>query len=298
MKVIVLGATGFIGFPVAQALVRAGHIVYGQSRSNSKSRKLAEEEIIPIISDPTNTDSWKSLLATVDAVIDAAGGDSTAKLSPAVFTAISEAAAAVRPPNAPKLTFITTSGTWVHGDNREEAVTDTTPANTKSSFLTWRVEHEQAVIASQTLNGIVIRPSMLHGRSASLFGLLFKQAYDGEIAWYGTPGGRYALIHQDDLADLYVKVVERASILPGLIIDASNDFTESVDDILATLVKVSGAKGYRYITPTNLFEEAITTTTLLRPYLARSLVGWSPRKPGLVDGLATYYAAWKASQGL
>ena len=46
------------------------------------------------------------------------------------------------------------------------------------------------------------------------------------------------------------------------------------------------------------FEEAIMTTTLLRPYLARSLVGWNPRKPGVVDGLATYYATWKASQGL
>ena len=265
---LVSSATGFIGLPVAQALARAGHVVYGQTRSNSKSRQLAEEEstsffvlvrepistiaeAIPIISDPANTDSWKSLLATADAVIDATGSEDTSELAPAIFNAVSETAAAVRPPNAAKLTFIQTSGSWVHGDNRDETVTDTTPAKTDNSFIAWRVEHEQVVVASQTLNGIIIRPSLLYGRSASMFGLLFKQAYDGEIAWYGTPGGRYALIHQDDLADLYVKVVERASILPGLIIDASNDFTESVDDILATLVKVSGAKSYRYITPSN-----------------------------------------------
>ena len=191
------------------------------------------------------------MLATADAVIDTTGGAELLELAPAIFRAVSEAAVAVRPPNAAKLTFIQTSGTWVHGDNRDEVVTDTTPANTNVPLVAWRVEHEQTVIASRTMNGIIIRPSLLYGRSGSILGLLFKQAYDGEIAWYGTPGGRYALVHQDDLADLFVKVVERASLIPGSIIDASNDLTESVDDILATLVKVSGAKGYKYIAPTN-----------------------------------------------
>ena len=37
-------ATGFIGFPAAQAFVRAGHIVYGQTRSASKAKQLATEE--------------------------------------------------------------------------------------------------------------------------------------------------------------------------------------------------------------------------------------------------------------
>ena len=121
----------------------------------------------------------------------------------------------------------------------------TRPTKADNYLIAWQVAHEQVVIASQTLKGIVIRPSLLYGRSGSILSSLFKQAYGGEITWNGTLGGRYALIHQDNLIDLYVKVVERASIPSGLIIDASNDFTESVDDILATLVKVSGEKGYR-----------------------------------------------------
>ena len=47
------------------------------------------------------------------------------------------------------------------------------------------------------------------------------------------------------------------------------------------------------ITP--VFEEAITTTSLIRPYLAKTLLGWEPKKAGLVDGLRVYYEAWKAS---
>lgn len=37
-------ASGFIGLPAAQALVRAGHIVYGVTRSESKVKSLAAEE--------------------------------------------------------------------------------------------------------------------------------------------------------------------------------------------------------------------------------------------------------------
>lgn len=44
------------------------------------------------------------------------------------------------------------------------------------------------------------------------------------------------------------------------------------------------------------FEAAIGTTTLVRPYLARALLGWRPRKPSLIDGLDTYYNSWKATQ--
>ncbi len=45
-----------------------------------------------------------------------------------------------------------------------------------------------------------------------------------------------------------------------------------------------------------MFEEALGATLLLRPYLARALLDWTPRKPGLVDGLETYYASWRALQ--
>jgi len=44
------------------------------------------------------------------------------------------------------------------------------------------------------------------------------------------------------------------------------------------------------------YEVALGTTSLLRPYLARTLLGWQAKKPGFIDGLPTYYAAWKASQ--
>jgi nucleoside-diphosphate-sugar epimerase len=171
----------------------------------------------------------------------------------------------LRPASAPKLSYIYTSGTWVHGDNRKDIVSDTTPCTNPAKLVAWRLDQEQRVVTDAILNGVVIRPGLLYGRSGSLLASLFKSASEGKVAWYGTPGGRYNLIHTDDLADLYVRASERAVILGGKILDAVNDKTESVDDFLGKLVEVSGTQsGYEYIKPSNCEFSSLVCDTLPR----------------------------------
>ena len=190
-------------------------------------------------------------MATAEAVID-----TTATYDPEevvkVLGLVTEAVKAVRPAWAAKLTYIDTSGGLVHGENRDEIVTDTTPTTAPHQLVAWRPAHERNVIGSTLLNGIVIRPVWVIGRSASHVGrMFFLSAHAGEVVGFGTPGGRYSTIHQDDWADAYVRAVERGSIVRGSIFDIGNDFTESIDDVLATLCKVSGVKGYKYREPVN-----------------------------------------------
>lgn len=103
------------------------------------------------------------------------------------------------------------------------------------------------------MNGIVIRPSLVYGRSGSISAIFFKGASEGKVSWFGTtPGGRLATIHTDDLAELYLLAAESAQVLGGKALIASNDSSESIDDFLQKLVQVSGAKGpYEYVEPTN-----------------------------------------------
>ncbi|KAJ7160363.1 hypothetical protein C8R46DRAFT_1164811 [Mycena filopes] len=296
MKVFVLGATGFVGFPAAQALARAGHIVYGLARTQAKAKTLAAEEIIPVLGD-ADSDAWIPLIATLDVILDAVGGPQLASLTRTTFERVTNAVRDLRPTHAPLLSYVYTSGTWVHGDSRTEIVTDTTPILRPVELVAWRPAIEQLVLRSGAVNGIVVRPTLVYGRTASLLAPLFQSASQGRVVWPGTPGGRYAAVHVDDLADFYVRVAEKAaSLVGGKIFDVGNPNTESVDDLLQRLVQVSGAKGpYEYRKPENLFEEALQSTALVRPYLGNALLGWSAKKPGLVDGLETYYAAWLAT---
>jgi nucleoside-diphosphate-sugar epimerase len=263
-------ATGFIGLPAAQALSRAGYQVYGLARSEAKAKLLAENEsqihtrfrswyhlivflVIPVLGEASDTKTWIHLIPTLDVVIEALGGSDGVAISDVAFEAV-KAAAGSRPAGSSKLTYVYTSGTWVHGDRRNtgDIVSDTTPLISPADLVSWRPAKEQRVVKDDVLNGIVVRPAVLYGRSGSILAPLFADAAKGKVRWPGRPGGRMALIHTDDLADLYVRVAERAQAVGGLIFDAANDFTESVQDVLTELVRVSGAQGSPEIfEPTN-----------------------------------------------
>lgn len=65
------------------------------------------------------------------------------------------------------------------------------------------------------------RPALLCGKRASLLDLVFKAAKtDRQVARYGRRERRFSFIHADDLADVYVRAAEKASIPGGLAIDA------------------------------------------------------------------------------
>ena len=132
MKVLILGASGFIGFPVAQALVRAGHEVIGTSRKRDNVQLFEREEselnsirdtraqnlrtlyhlpaVTPLIVDPTKDDSWTKEVDTLDAVIDALGGSTPIAEQAIANVRAAEKAAKNRSPSAAKLTYIWTSG--------------------------------------------------------------------------------------------------------------------------------------------------------------------------------------------
>lgn len=210
--------------------------------------------VIPIVADVTDTASFLPLVTTLDAIIEAIGGTADIKtLGDLLLSATSEAVQTHRDPLAPKLTYIYTSGTWVHGDDRTAIVTDTTAPTRPAALVSWRPALEQRVVTNERLNGIVIRPSLVYGRSGSILASAFKPAHaEGKVSWPGTPGGRLALVHCDDLADVYVRAAERAAVARGQIFDASNDVNESTDAFLQRLVEVSGASApYQYREPAN-----------------------------------------------
>lgn len=58
MRIFVTGATGFIGFAVASSLARAGHKVYGLARSAEKAQRLPAAEVLPVMGEMSQPDTY------------------------------------------------------------------------------------------------------------------------------------------------------------------------------------------------------------------------------------------------
>jgi nucleoside-diphosphate-sugar epimerase len=109
VNVLLFGATGFVGSPIAHSLRRGGHIVHAIVRdpTSQKAVELEKNEIITHKGDAKDGASWNDLAKGMDVVIDA--GDTF--VGKDVFETTLEAVKS-RPKGAPKLTYIYTSGLW------------------------------------------------------------------------------------------------------------------------------------------------------------------------------------------
>ncbi|WVQ69351.1 uncharacterized protein L199_007568 [Kwoniella botswanensis] len=309
MKVFILGATGFLGLPAAEAFVRAGHIVYGSTRSRKSAEEvLAPNEIIPVVTDPYSEEGrkkWGVIAAQCDVVIDALSANGA---KPAIDIFHNFLKHLDRPKGSPKPTYIYTSGLWINSrgyGGLEKWTDERQPTSTYNEAVQWRPLIEVPVLESEKVHGIVIRGAVVYGRDGSAFASyifdealkasktdekIFETVYSHET--------RIASIHTDDIADLYLRVAERGPILRGQVFMASNQFTERLTDILDAVVRVSGCKGYRAKAPKGAMQEAWVSSTLFKPSLGNALTGWRPRKMSLVDGMDIYWSSYLANKQL
>ncbi|KAI8317870.1 NAD(P)-binding protein [Martensiomyces pterosporus] len=271
-KVLVIGANGFIGNAVAQAFSRAGYLVYGLVRSEEKGGGFAADEIIRVVGSTTNPESYADIL------------DKAIKTS-----------AEKRAAGGGVLTFIFTSGVWVYGDTGHEPVSQDA-AHAPIKGFEWRPDTEvNAHKTAPNVRSIVIRPGILYSKSGSLTGLFFSGVASGKIRYPGDLKNRFPTIHMDDLADFYVKVAEKSPLLSGLNLVAANRSAESVAEIIEAVRGISDKEiEVETYECANFVDFGLSANQILDTRLTRSVVGWEPRKPSLVDGISLYYEAWKA----
>jgi nucleoside-diphosphate-sugar epimerase len=120
-------------------------------------------------------------------------------------------------------------------------------------LTSWRLDIEKKATSnySKSFTGNVIRPSILYGSSGSLTAMLFASAKAGTVEWYGDKEQRISTIHQADLGEAFRLVTEKAYAIPGIIFDLTNDYPESMAEIMHQLQAVSGAKEIKYKQPEN-----------------------------------------------
>lgn len=203
MKVLVIGATGYVGSHIVRGMLRAGHDVLGTARSAAGSALVAELGARPIFADLGAPETLDDALAEADAVVYAA----QLLLDPE-----HQALAGL----ADKLagsgkTLIFTSGTGVVSQKTDGAWSEDSFAEddvfVPAKWIARRVDTENLVRAAcdRGMRAMVVRPPMIWGNGGcGLIQAFFDSASStGRVCYLGSGLNLYSNVHVDDLAEVY-----------------------------------------------------------------------------------------------
>ncbi len=284
MKVFVTGATGYIGRAVAEALRRRGHRVAGLVRSAAKSKTLEAREIEPVIGDMRDASGWKAADVLIHCAVEY-GAD---------YEALDRKALDALLALGGKVVY--TSGVWQYGPG---GPFDETQAFSGKPLMPWRTEHEKLVLAGK---GIVVRPGCVYGGAGGLTGLWFQGAVEKKAApIVGEGANRWAVVHLEDLADLYVRAAESAP--SGELFNAVDASRFTVREMASAAATAAGAGGAVNALP---FAEAekvyggmahgLALDQHIHSSKAAKRLGWKPRFNGFPGDADRFFASWQAGR--
>jgi nucleoside-diphosphate-sugar epimerase len=300
MNVFVTGATGYIGLNVAAAFRRAGHSVWGLTRSAQKAHILARHEVHPVEGSLQNPESWAAAARECSVLVHAAvdyQADTFQVDRRTVEFLISLGRQEGRQPK----TLIYTSGVWVYGDTLGKRVDETSPLN-PPGLVSARPDTERMVLEASDVRGIVIRPGCVYGYQGGLTGMWFNGAVaEKALRAIGDGRNQWAMIHADDLADAYVRAAERG--LSGEVFNITDRSRNTVGEMLQAVADASGYQGETRCVPVaeaaakmGPFAECLALDQHVDATKAVRLLGWQPRHAGFVDEAQTCFMAWQAAQ--
>lgn len=292
MRIFITGATGYIGFAVAQALRRAGHQVTALVRSEAKARLVAAHEIEPVIGTIQDPASYRAAAANAAVAIHAAV-DYEADVFAYDRIAV-EALQAARPGR-----LIYTSGLWVYGNTGRTAA-DERSALAPPARVRLRPAMEQLALGSTSVPGIVLRPGCVYGGAGGMFSMWFEPLARGEApVIVGDGANRWGLVHLEDLARAYVLAAE--SSYGGEIFNVTDRSRETVTEMVTAACGAAGFRGaprYQSVAVAagelGSFAECLALDQHIDSSKAARLLGWQPRHGGFSDQAAAYYRAWRA----
>jgi nucleoside-diphosphate-sugar epimerase len=280
MNILLTGGTGYIGGTVLQRLREHGHQVRAVVRTEESAKTVTEagaEAVVGDVGDP----SWLTAQLT-----GTDGAIHLATLEPAGDDAVLDAVLTAFQGTAKP--FVYTSGLWAWGNNPD--ITEDSPTQ-PTEISVWRLPRQERVLNSG-LRASVIAPSPVYGHGKGLAAWLLSygpRTEDGALRMIGSGAQHWASVHVDDLADLYVAVLERA---PGgeLYVGASG-VNPTVREMAQAAVGPDGTVAAEEDDATRErlgagFADALLLDQQASGSLARTRLGWEPTRPTVVDELA------------
>jgi len=301
-SVLVIGASGYIGFAVARAFRQAGYFVYGVIRNENKKALLLAHEIIPVIADGTKVEEYKDYIQACPLIIDTTNSmtdnQSEPEKLPLKILEAAEEASKNRDPLLPPKIFIYTSGIMVYG--HDDRIRDEAWPVSTTKYANFRRKVEEAVTHSTHVSGIVIRPAWVFGGSVGPFGDRIFTNPDKLVLYGRNHDRRHSWVHIDDLAEAYVAAAAKSQATRGLIFNIVNGYdAPKHSDLALRAARLAGYKGeLHWEESRNWIDELVDASVVLNSLQATTIFGWTPKIFGFLDNLEFYYQVYKATKAL
>ena len=197
MRIFLTGGSGYIGRATITELVRQGHVVEALARNEQSAQTVTDAGAVPVRGGLTDLDVLNHAAVRAEAVIHLAQA-SSADMDLAAATAMQDGVGAG--------TYVHTGGSWVYGDTH--GVQDETAPWNPPNVVAWRKPVEEQVLARAADGGrpVIVQPGLLYGGDNRLIDQFFVTPGKlvGAVPYIGDGANRWALIHIDDIATLYV----------------------------------------------------------------------------------------------
>ena len=284
MKVVLTGATGFIGSHVLADLHKHGHEVTALVRDDAQADTVAARGATPVVVDLYDRPAVARLLSNVDGAIHTASpGDTTsANLDSAVVDAVIDAFAGTGKP------YLQISGLWIYGAN--PSITEASEFNAPP-LVSWKVPIERRVLDATEMRGVVIVSSVAYGDGGGgIPGLLLGSPRDeaGNLVMLGTGQQHWSTVHAADLADFFRRALEDDSARGRYVIGNGlhptvAELTDAAAVAVGTPGAVPGSDDEARARLGDYFAEVLLLDQGTDAARARAELGWHPSHPSLID---------------
>jgi nucleoside-diphosphate-sugar epimerase len=296
MRVLVTGATGFVGSAVVRALVRHGHSVLGLVRDRARAASLETLGASIVQGDMVRPETYGPLVADVEAVVHAAQGRPVGRWNRRKIAAMHQSDELMTRTLAAECgdrnkTLVYTSGAMAHTGIADQWISEATPLRPclLAKGHAEMVEFLADLHRERGLRALVVTPGFVYGAGGFIqesVELLRKNQY----RVIGRGDNYWSFVHVDDLGEAYVCALERGR--PGANYLLSDDVPmrrrEAIDLLTGELGLARVGNVPNWLAGLWLgfpLVEAINASIRMRNDLAKRELGWTPRYESFAQAL-------------
>jgi nucleoside-diphosphate-sugar epimerase len=286
MRILVTGASGWIGSAVVPELINAGHQVLGLARSDASSKAVADMGAEVLRGDLNDTDVLRAGTLDSDGVIHLAF----------VVPSVSEAATRT------DAKAIETFAAGLAGSGKPLVISGATiatpgrPATERDELIAAgpiaaRITNMQAALAAAgrgVRSCLVMLPRSVHGkgeRHGFIPQLIAAARAKGVSGYIGDGTSRWPAVHVKDAASLYRLAIEQAPA--GAVLNAVADegvpvreIAEAIGRHLNLPARSLPAEEFGGMLVPLLSRDMPASSTI-----TQELLGWQPTHPGLIEDI-------------